>query len=34
MMAGTVLAAISVMVLYTLANRMLVHRLAAGAGKG
>ncbi len=34
MMAGSVLAAIPVMVLYTLANRMLVQGLAAGAVKG
>jgi len=34
MMAGSVLAAIPVMVLYTIANRMLVQGLAAGAVKG
>jgi ABC-type glycerol-3-phosphate transport system permease component len=34
MMAGSVLAAIPVMVLYSLANRMLVQGLAAGAVKG
>ena len=34
MMAGSVLAAVPVMVLYTLANRMLVQGLAAGAVKG
>ncbi len=34
MMAGSVLAAIPVMVLYTVANRMLVQGLAAGAVKG
>jgi multiple sugar transport system permease protein len=34
MMAGSVLAAIPVMALYTLANRMLVQGLAAGAVKG